>query len=61
MSPQKETPAQTIARLERELKDEKLRTLILNEMIDVIDEQTGAGLRKKLLAKELGDFKSKDK
>ncbi|WP_133408470.1 IS3 family transposase [Parashewanella tropica] len=44
----KETPAQKIKRLERELKDEKLRNLLLNEVVDIIDAEHGIGLRKKL-------------
>ncbi|MEG3620371.1 IS3 family transposase [Magnetovibrio sp. PR-2] len=46
-----ETPAQKIKRLERELEDERLRTLLLNEVIDILDAEHGAGLRKKLIAK----------
>lgn len=48
----KETPAQTIKRLERELEDERLRNLLLNEVVDILDAEHGAGLRKKLAAKE---------
>ncbi|MFC3117090.1 IS3 family transposase [Cellvibrio fontiphilus] len=46
-----ETPAQTIKRLERELEDERLRNLLLNEMVDILDSEYGAGLRKKYQAK----------
>nr|WP_081852607.1 hypothetical protein [Prevotella sp. 10(H)] len=35
MSKSKETPAQHIKRLERELQDEKLKNKILNTMIDI--------------------------
>ena len=35
MPKSKETPSQKIKRLEKELEDEKLRTLLLNTMIDV--------------------------
>lgn len=52
MSRSKETPAQTIKRLERELEDERLRNLLLNEVVDILDAEHGAGLRKKLAAKE---------
>jgi len=45
----KETPAQKIKRLEKELEDEKIRTSVLNSMVDVFDKQYGAGLRKKFL------------
>ena len=48
----KETPAQTIKRLERELEDEKLKNSIMNSMVDVFDKQYGAGLRKKFLPKQ---------
>jgi transposase len=43
----KETPAQQIKRLEKELADEKLKNSIMNSMVDVFDKQYGAGLRKK--------------
>lgn len=49
---QKETPAQQIKRLEKLLKDEQLKNEILNEMVDVFDNQYGAGLRKKYLPKQ---------
>ena len=57
----KETPAQTIKRLERELQDEKLRNLLLNEVVDIIDAEHGTGLRKKLIAKEQETFKKTSK
>ena len=44
----KETPAQKIKRLEKELEEEKLKTLILNEMIDISDREFGTSIRKKL-------------
>lgn len=43
----KETPAQKIKRLERELSDEKLKNKILNTMIDISDSQYGTAIRKK--------------
>ncbi len=55
----KETPAQKIKRLERELEDERLRNLLLNEVVDILDAEHGAGLRKKLVAKERDAFKKK--
>jgi transposase-like protein len=55
----KETPAQTIKRLERELEDEHLRNLLLNEVVDILDAEHGAGLRKKLIAKEQDVFKNR--
>ena len=45
----KETPAQKIKRLEKQLADEKLKNTILNGMVDIMDNQYGAGLRKKYL------------
>jgi hypothetical protein len=55
----KETPAQKIKRLERELEDERLRNLLLNEVVDILDAEHGAGLRKKLIAKERDAFKKR--
>lgn len=52
MSQSPETPEQKIKRLERELEDERLRNLLLNEMVDIVDREYGAGLRKKYLSKE---------
>lgn len=52
-----ETPAQKIKRLERELEDERLRNLLLNEMVNIMDEEYGADLRKKYLARERDVFK----
>lgn len=48
----KETPAQKIKRLERELNDERLKNKILNEMIIISDQQYGTSLRKKYLSKQ---------
>lgn len=53
MNPSKETPAQTIKRLEKVLEDERQRILILEGMVDIMDKETGGKLRKKLSAKEL--------
>ncbi|WP_418361387.1 IS3 family transposase [Syntrophotalea acetylenivorans] len=47
----KETPVQKIKRLERELEDERLRNLLLNEVVDILDAEHGTGLRKKYIAK----------
>ena len=55
----KETPAQIIKRLERELEDERARNLLLNEVVDILDAEHGVGLRKKLIAKERDAFKKK--
>ena len=49
MPKSKETPAQKIKRLERELSDEKLRNKILDTMIDISDKQYGTAIRKKHL------------
>ncbi|GAB2699906.1 hypothetical protein GCM10027170_33840 [Aliiglaciecola aliphaticivorans] len=54
MPKSKETPAQTIKRLERELQDEKIRNQVLNGMVDIMDKEYGAGLRKKYLSDTLG-------
>ena len=59
MPKSKETPAQKVKRLERELADEKLKTLILNKTIDYSDTHLGTSLRKKLLPKQSEDFKGK--
>lgn len=47
----KETPEQKIKRLEKELEDERTRNLIMSEMIDTVDRQYGASLRKKYLSR----------
>ena len=50
LSKMKETPSQKIKRLERELADEKLKTKVLNKVIDYSDENLGTSLRKKSLS-----------
>ena len=57
----KETPAQKIKRLEKELSDEQLKNKILNTMIDVSDKQYGTSIRKKYLPKQSGLSKKKNK
>jgi len=52
MSKSKETPAQIIKRLEKELADEKLKNKILNTMIDISDNQYGTQIRKKFSPKQ---------
>ena len=37
----KETPAQKIMHLKKKLQNEKLKTMILNEMIDISDKEFG--------------------
>ena len=59
MSKQKETPSQKIKRLEKELEDEKLKTLILNTMIDISDKQHGTSIRKKFSSKQLENSNNK--
>jgi transposase-like protein len=55
----KESPAQKIKRLERELEDEKIRTLFLNRVIDILDAEHGTNLRKKYIDKGQEAFKNK--
>jgi len=55
----KEPPIQKIKRLETELEDERLRNVILNEMIDVADKQHGVSIRKKYCSKASQGFKPK--
>lgn len=59
--PATETPSQKIKRLERELEDERLRNMLYDEMIKIMDAEYGAGLRKKYLAKERDAFKPRGK
>jgi transposase len=54
MAKYKETPAQTIKRLEKELADEKLKNTVLNAMIDISDNQYGTQIRKKHSPKPSG-------
>lgn len=56
-----ETPEQKIKRLEQELEDARLHNLLLDEMITILDRDHGAGLRKKLQAKEREASKRKAK
>lgn len=53
LSRMKETPAETIKRLERQLSDEKLKNKVLNKMIDYSDEKLGTSIRKKVLSQSL--------
>jgi len=45
-----ESPAQRIKRLEREIEDLRLKNLVKDEMINIMDEEYGAGLRKKYIS-----------
>ena len=60
-SKSKETPAQKIKRLEKELEDERLKNKILNTMIDISDQQYGTSIRKKYLPKQSKDSEKKNK
>lgn len=60
-SKRKETPAQQIKRLEKQLKDEKLKTLILNTMIDISDQQHGTSIRKKYASQQSESSNKKKK
>ncbi len=48
----KETPAQKIKRLERELSDAKLKAEVLDTMVDIAGEIVGEDLRKKYWARQ---------
>ena len=50
MMKSKETPAQKIKRLEQELADERDRNLILNDMVTLLEKQTGGKAGKKSLS-----------
>jgi len=55
----KETPAQKIKRLEKELADEKLKNLILEKTIECSDKEHGTSLRKKPFPKQSEDSSKK--
>ena len=59
-SKSKETPAQKVKRLEKELSNEKIKTKILNKMIDLSDQQYGTSIRKKYLPKQSSPIDKKD-
>lgn len=56
----KETPAQKIKRLEKELKEQRLKNDMLNYMIDLSDKQYGTAIRKKFLPKQSEDSNKKE-
>lgn len=60
MSNSKETPAQKIKRLEKELSDEKLKNKVLNTMIDISDKQYGTQIRKKYSSQQSSGSSNKD-
>ena len=51
----KETPSQKIMRLEKKLEDERIKNMVLNEMINISDKQYGTSIRKKFLPKHSED------
>jgi transposase len=57
----KETPSQKIKRLEKELEDEKIKNMVLNEMINISDKQYGTSIRKKFSYQKSANFKKKNK
>lgn len=59
MDNSKETPAQKIKRLEKELADEKLKTKVLNAMIDISDKQYGTQIRKKFSSQQSSESTEK--
>ena len=56
----KETPAQKIKRLERQLSDEKLKSLVLNKMVDLAGQEVGFDVRKKFYAKQSEECNKKE-
>jgi transposase len=56
-----ETPAQKIKRLEKELQEEKIKTMLLNEMINISDKEFGTSIRKKLTPELHEVFSKKSK
>jgi transposase-like protein len=60
MANSKETPAQRIKRLEKELSDEKLKNKVLNTMIDISDKQYGTQIRKKYSSQQSSGSTNKD-
>ncbi len=59
--PHKETPAQTIKRLERELADAKAHNLILSKVVEVFENDYGANARKKSSTASSGSSKQTNK
>lgn len=56
----KETPAQKIKRLEKELEEQRLKNEMLNYMIDLSDNQYGTAIRKKFSPKQSEDSNKKE-
>lgn len=61
MSNLQETPEQKIKRLEKELEDERIRVMVMDGMITIMDEEYGAGLRKKYLSELREHYRRKGK
>ena len=59
--PHKETPAQTIKRLERELADAKAHNLILSKVVEVFENDYGENARKKSSTASFGNSKQTNK
>ncbi len=59
MPKSKETPAQKIKRLEKELSNEKLKNKVLNRMIDISDKEYGTAIRKKFSPKQSNKLSNK--
>lgn len=57
----KETPAQKIKRLEKELEEERIKTALLDKMIEISDREFGTSIRKKLTPELHEVFREKDK
>jgi len=55
----KESPSEKIKRLEKELEDEKLKNMVLNEMINISDKLYETSIRKKYLTKQSETFRKK--
>jgi transposase len=61
MSQSQETPEQKIKRLEKELEDERIRVMVMDGMITIMDQEYGAGLRKKYLSELREHYRRKGK
>jgi transposase len=57
----KETPAQQIKRLEKQLDDERLKNKMLNYMIDLADRELGTSIRKKHLPEQSATTKNRNR
>jgi len=57
----KETPAQQIKRLEKQLDDERLKNKMLNYMIDLAEGELGTSIRKKQLPEQSATSKKRNR